>query len=58
MSLCKMSYYFKSFDYRRNHIVFNEGDYASDVFIVVHGTFTLTKKVKGHRSKGEVVILS
>ena len=49
MSLCKMSYYFKTVDYLRNHIVFNEGDIAVDVFIVVHGNFTLTKKVKGKR---------
>ena len=57
MSLCKMSYYFKSVDYQRGHAVFNEGDKADHIYIVVAGDFMLTKKVKGKRTAAEIVIL-
>ena len=56
-SLCKMSFYFKTVDYLRNHVVYNEGDDASDIFIVVGGDFMLTKKIPGKKIKGEMVIL-
>ena len=52
-----MSYYFKTIDYQFKNVVYNEGDIATDVFLVVSGNFTLKKKVKGKRVKGEVVIL-
>ena len=52
-----MSYYFKKVDYLRNNVVFNEGDIASDIFIVIEGDFMLTKKVQGKKIPGEIVIL-
>jgi len=57
MSLFKMSYYFKTVNYIRNQVVYNEGDPASHIFIVTSGDFKLTKKIIGKRTQAEIVIL-
>jgi cAMP-binding proteins - catabolite gene activator and regulatory subunit of cAMP-dependent protein kinases len=43
-SLAKLTYNFREKDYIKNQVVYKEGDFAVDAFIIVEGEFLFTKK--------------
>lgn len=45
-SLVKLSFIFKEQKYKRNHIVFKQGEDCDKIFIVAEGEFEATKQVK------------
>ena len=45
-NLIKLSYYFRAAKYKRNQIIFNEGEPANSVFIVKSGEVELSKTIR------------
>ena len=45
-SLAKLTYNFREKEYIKNQVVYKEGDFAVDAFIIVEGEFLFTKKIK------------
>ena len=45
-SIIKLSYYFKPIKFKRNQIIFSEGDPAESIFIVKKGEVELSKQIK------------
>ena len=44
--MAKFSYYFEKKKFKRNQIVYREGDLCTSVYLVISGEFEVKKKVK------------
>ncbi|CDW71386.1 UNKNOWN [Stylonychia lemnae] len=53
-SVAKFSYYFEKKQFRRNQIVYREGDQCLSVYLVIKGEFEVKKKVKNQSTQREL----
>lgn len=49
LSLSKLTYYLKERYYKRGHVVYSEGDSATEAYIIIDGEFKLTKTISTKR---------
>ena len=52
-AMSKLTYYLKERKYKRSSVIYDEGDAANEVFIVLEGEFKLTKTCKMQKESSE-----